>query len=166
MVTVNRRGVFRWDEIPQVPMRHGTSYTLRLAGTIIRDAAGNTLSDSTVVVSFQTLGKDTLGQLSGSIARRLPSEQDFPLVLTATPVRGGAVKNIVIPIRQDQFMLDLLPGYYTLSAFLDRNGNGVYDFGSVMPYTLAEPFCSSPDTVRVRSRFESAGVLLEFQEGK
>jgi hypothetical protein len=154
LVAFTPRGLFRWEESPATPLSYSSSYWLLLDGTKIRDRAGNPLADSTVVISFRTLGKDTLGELSGTVEWTTSRPGEYPIIVSASPVRGGLAREIEVPAGQSSFVMGLLPGYYTLFAYLDRNRNRVYDFGSLRPYRPAEPFCQPADTIRIRSRFE------------
>ena len=63
------------------------------------------------------------------------------------------------------FQIPGLPeGAYHLEAFLDLNGDGVFNPGKTLPYQLAEPFVVLPDTVRVRKRWTTEGKLIDFGE--
>jgi hypothetical protein len=54
----------------------------------------------------------------------------------------------------------LPPGTYSLSVFYDANGNGVYDYGAVFPYTPAERFHKHPTDVQVRARWTIENVAV------
>lgn len=56
----------------------------------------------------------------------------------------------------------LLPGTYSISIWLDVNNNGRYDAGKIFPYQIAEPYKDLPNSVIVRSRWETAEVELKF----
>jgi len=45
---------------------------------------------------------------------------------------------------------------------LDMDENGRFSFGRPVPFVPAEPLWISQDTVRVRSRWETGGVDIDF----
>ena len=51
----------------------------------------------------------------------------------------------------------------SLNGFLDENGNGKLDYGTLTPFNNSETSAFHPDTIRVRTRFESAGVEFRFK---
>ena len=143
-------------------LEYGQSYQLLLDPQKIRDLSGNLSSDSSIIIGFSTIGLDTLGQLSGEIQFADQADAAYPVELMFKPAGEGQSSRLSMMPGQQEFSIDLIPGYYTISAFIDRNRNGSFDYGSIIPYQLAEPFKTAADTFRVRTRFESSGVLLEF----
>lgn len=161
-IQASSQDLFTWLAKAQRALQFGHAYKMLVNNRQLTDLAGNSLADSVDVLSFSTMGKDTLGRLSGDITFSVPADAAYPVILTAAPVRDGVKREVTISPGQRNFDLDLFPGYYILSAFLDRNQSGQYDYGTILPYRLAEPFSSTVDTFRVRSRFESTGALLKF----
>jgi len=56
----------------------------------------------------------------------------------------------------------LKPGGYLIWAFEDRNGNGVFNPGTLLPFKFSERFVLYEDTVTVRERWDSGGVNLNL----
>ncbi|MFH1701580.1 MAG: Ig-like domain-containing protein [Candidatus Zixiibacteriota bacterium] len=137
-------------------------YTIRLVGENIRDWSGNLLSDTVIDLRFQTIGKDTLGQISGVIQYSDSVLAGYPGILTLNNTKTGIVDSLSFRRGQVDYSKELLPGYYTISGFVDLNSNNSFEMGSILPYILSEPFTIHPDTIRVRSRFNSSGVVIEF----
>jgi len=161
-VSVTGSDMFSYVGKPAANLNYGQQYRLLIEAPLIKDKSGNRLSDSAVTITFGTIGLDTLGQLSGEIKFSKSEKAPYPVVITFNPAREGVAANMTVQPGQSEYLVDLLPGYYTVSAFIDKNGNGRYDYGSIIPFELAERFTAPTDTFRVRSRFESSGVLLEF----
>jgi hypothetical protein len=161
-VPLTRIDNFSYEGRPAVRLAFGQTYQLLIDAPDISDRAGNRMSDSVKTISFSTIGLDTLGQISGEIKYSGTGTSAYPAVVSFTPAKEGQAKQITVPAGQRQFITDLLPGYYTVTAFWDRNRNGSYDNGTIIPYNLSEPFATSIDTFRVRTRFETAGVVVEF----
>ena len=57
----------------------------------------------------------------------------------------------------------VFPGKYNLKAYLDLNGNGILDLGKPLPFEPAEPEIFYPDTLNLRPRWETEGVILKFR---
>jgi uncharacterized protein (DUF2141 family) len=51
-------------------------------------------------------------------------------------------------------------GRYLLDAFQDKNTNSRYDPGKALPFSAPEPFGVLRDTLRVRARWETNGVII------
>ncbi len=58
---------------------------------------------------------------------------------------------------------DIPEGEYDISAFRDTDGNGIYDYGSVVPYRPAEAFVIWQGHVRVRPRWATNQITLVFR---
>ncbi len=159
MTPVNR---FEYTGIPAKALSFGTEYQLHINGPAFIDASGNVYSDSLKTLTFSTIGLDTLGTISGGIQYAESQNPIHPVSLTFNPVDGGVEKTIQIQQGQLEFLVDLLPGFYTISGYIDNNENGSYDFGTIIPYVTAEPFTAPVDTLRVRSRFVTEGAVVEF----
>jgi len=56
----------------------------------------------------------------------------------------------------------VLPGWYILRAYHDTNRNGRYDFGNVKPFVPAERSIFHPDTLEIRSGWETEGIEIKF----
>jgi uncharacterized protein (DUF2141 family) len=161
-VFVQSRDRFSYNGQPATSLDYGNNYQLEIDGRLISDRSGNMMSDSIIRMSFTTIGRDTLGQLSGEVQFTDAADAVYPVVISLNPAGTGVAADMSVDPGQSSFTVNLLPGYYTVSAFLDRNSDGRYDYGSVSPYRLAEPFVAPVDTFRVRSRFESTGLVVKF----
>lgn len=147
---------------PEQPLLSATNYTLRIHCRYWQDYAGNRFQDSLVVLRFSTLDQNLFGNVSGKIV----------------PAKGNDLKNLVIEAslageqkfqrqtRPDStgfyFFNDLLPGKYTFSIWEDRNKDGRYDFGRMLPYFAAEPYRIYLEQINVRSRWETAEVNWNY----
>lgn len=144
-------------------LQSGNKYRLIINPANLVDLAGNKSTDSSITFSFATIGTDTLGSISGIIITT-DSTFSHPTIIEFKPVKQGEgrAESLRLERGQVQFSTALFPGYYTISAWVDRNENQQYDFGTIIPYQRSEPFTVHVDTFRVRTRFESAGVEIKF----
>ena len=147
---------------PARALDYDKKYILIQTGLGIADLHGNSFADSALAISFTTLPKDTLGRLSGMVNRSRPEEAVYPIILEIKATDNGTASRLRLDRGEVEFSTELLPGYYRVSGFIDRNHNGQYDHGSLWPYVLAEPFSMPVDTFRVRTRFETTGIIVEF----
>jgi hypothetical protein len=162
LITMEPRDKFTLGGRPDPTFDYGEDYRLLIDAPRLSDAAGNIMSDSLIVIAFSTIGRDTLGQLSGEVQFSMAEDAVFPVTLSFNPAREGEPGGMTLLPGQTDFVASLIPGHYTVSGYLDRNRNGQYDYGSIIPYRLAEPFTTTVDTFRVRTRFESTGIVLQF----
>jgi uncharacterized protein (DUF2141 family) len=146
--------------VPDRPLDWGRWYTITLDGSEIADLAGNPMGDTTVVVHFSTMDEDLPGSISGRI-RRSAHPPDATAMVRAFGAGGrpGEIREVTGEV----YHLDHLPpGRYLVNAFLDLDGDRRWDPGRPVPFQPAEPYWVTPDTVTVRSRWETAGVDITF----
>ncbi len=80
-------------------------------------------------------------------------------ILTVRSVERGAMYRKVMTTGAWEFPA-LPEGEYEVNAFRDENGDGLYGYGSVIPYTPSEPWGAWTGTIRVRPRWTTNGVAL------
>jgi hypothetical protein len=137
------------------------TYTIAVDEKSIVDLSGNRLGDSVRFYNFRTYNEDSLGWISGSVSIDTGLDaHETPLLMVST-VKGEEI--LRKEILANSFNFHLPPGKYFLSGFLDRNNNRAHDHGSLLPFRFAETFAAFPDTLRVRARFETAGVEFKFR---
>jgi len=139
----------------------GRRYTLNVAEFEIADLAGNLLGDSIQSFSFSVLDSDSLGAVSGTVMVQLPNKLNSVKRLTFTNILRK--ESYDVNVSGNTFTTELPAGKYMVSGFLDDNNNGRRDLGGVRPYSLAETFTKSADTISVRARFETAGIEFKFK---
>lgn len=121
------------------------------------DAAGNH-ADSTARILVALLPIRQLGSLEGSIIDSARPEAAHVLVLRERSTgRTLTLRNLPagkwsIPAIHE--------GEYDVTAFRDDDHNGEYDYGSAIPWRVAETFVTWRGTVRVRPRWTTSNVDL------
>jgi uncharacterized protein (DUF2141 family) len=159
---------FRWRWINQAKgkvivdsLQWGQKFIFKLNSRYLIDLAGNSGGDSAKTLTFITYNEDSLGTVSGTI--KFGPEVDS-IGIVGLIFRSSDNKNIFQrSVGGGSFSYSFPPGKYILSGYIDHNGNGQYDFGTLFPLSLAESVAIYSDTVRIRSRFETAGIDLHFQ---
>lgn len=87
------------------------------------------------------------------------------------PNRPSSAPQAVLPFAPQRFEIRLQkagawefanipPGSYRLTAFVDANGNGRYDYGSAFPFVPAERFVVLPTELQVRPRWTIDNVRV------
>ncbi len=141
-------------------LKWNKTYSMTVTESLIVDLSGNRLGDSVRNYEFATFDRDSLGSVSGTITI-LPNIDTtaFPYIKFISQDGKFVYEERILT---GKFDLPLPPGKYLLGGFLDKNNNGRYDDGSLFPFHYAETTTYYPDTVKVRARFETAGIDLIF----
>ncbi len=140
-------------------------YMIKLSGEQILDLFGNiSLIDSIFGSSFVTLDPDTLGSVSGKVD--IEEEDDSAtVVLTLWSLEQDKLLYQITTHRSELFLFErVLPGKYFLSGYLDLNEDANLTLGEPEPFSPLEPFLIYPDTIYVRSRWETEGIGLKFHK--
>lgn len=136
-------------------------YLLHISEFDIIDLAGNKMGDSTTKKEINLINPDSLGTIKGAIVRDKQSLSEAPVILY---FKNTATKQLSTYFSDDNlFDLQLLQGNYILSGFIDSDKNDTRDFGTLYPLQYAEPFTTYSDTIKVRARFETTDIQLEFK---
>jgi len=151
---------FHLEFIP-AELAAGQKYRLDVTEFELVDLAGNVLGDTLKSYSFATLDDDSLGSVSGNTLISIPDRSESPVVLTFNSVIDKRAFDV--PVNNKTFELILPPGKYLLSGYIDQDVNEEKFDGSLYPFRLAETQAVYPDTVTVRARFETAGIVFEFK---
>ncbi|MGB7062556.1 MAG: Ig-like domain-containing protein [Candidatus Zixiibacteriota bacterium] len=149
---------------PLSPLAGEMRYSIRLKGEKIRDRMGNaSVIDSSFAASFVTLDQGILGSVSGEIGTT-EKEESTTVVLTLWHGEEGKPWYEMVLPQPGPFIFErVLPGNYFLTGYLDLNGDRNLSLGRPEPFSVMEPFAVHPDTIYVRSRWETEGVELMFR---
>lgn len=142
-------------------LKPGQSYQFKMIEFDVVDLAGNLLGDSLTVYSFRTLNADSLGSVAGKVSIDLVDRESDPVLLTLREY--GTQYVYTLPVEAGEFSIDVPAGKYALSCYVDSDGNGKRTLGSIFPFQLSETFAAHPDTIRVRTRFETSGIELRIK---
>ena len=154
---VELRGTWVWPEPTRVgwvgtwpaPGRHLA--VGRLAG--LRDLSGLAVADSALRVQLEVLDSTALGTITGQIRGGHRG--------AAEVCAQGRPRRFCVAVTDSAFSLRRLPpGDYVLYAYVDANGNGQQDRGSLDPWTPAEAYGRRPAQVALPRGENLAGVDL------
>lgn len=143
----------------------GATYRLRLSPllqpgrTVEIRVDGRLLSGADTVYTrvFQRISERALGSLSGLVA----AEDTSGAIVVELYATGSAAAPRPLattpPDATGAFSFPDLPeGAYEFRAFVDRNGNGRWDGGQILPFQTAEPVAWTTETLTARPRWDSA----------
>jgi uncharacterized protein (DUF2141 family) len=149
--------------IPRGKLEGKAWYTMRVQMDSVRGLTGRTYRDSTFAFHFQTLDIRGTGSISGVVRDARGGKGD--IFLTATSINTTPAYSSTVRLASPGgFSFTELPeGKYTLAAFRDSAGTGVYAYGLPAPFRGSDRFTVAPDTVRVRARWGVEGVLVRFR---
>jgi hypothetical protein len=136
------------------------NYLININLNMFQDAAGNRY-DSTYIYPFRTIsGLDFTG-LSGTITG-VERGENLVLLLEGVGQQRGIYRTRVN--ERVGFSFERVePGQYRLWGFIDRNGDGDYNFGYPFPFEASEEFSFYPDTLNLRARWVQSDLNFRFR---
>jgi uncharacterized protein (DUF2141 family) len=153
------------DTVILTPMRRlraGCGYRLVLLTSDGHDIAGNPLrerdsTDTVTVLRLSVIAADSLALSLKGCASCLPAAAKRKWRFL--PFSGG--EETLCPDSAGCFSFSALPhGRGNIGFFIDENGNGRPDPGSLVPWLAPEASVVYPDTVEARARWEIEGVTF------
>jgi len=156
--TVEEGYILKWSTDSLLAEGIGCQFRLNLLG--LTDKAGNACLDTTYEFSFRTFNSAETGAIGGLI-----TGGKGRIRVTAMPLTGRGEDGAGVTAAEDgSYIIDALrAGKYVVWAFIDRDNNNLYGYGSLLPFSFAERFTFSPDTVEVRARWETGAIDFEFK---
>jgi len=157
--TWRRTGVNRLAFRPAAKLSPGRTLW-RIPLGPISDLSGNRGRDTLRVVLMR-VPPDSLGELTGTVTDSSATES-AKIIIQARPLRGEARFETSLPGPGPWGLPNLPAGGYTLFAWHDRDEDGLWSPGGVLPFRPAERWTAS-DTVYVRARWTVPGGSLTFE---
>jgi len=158
-VTIVRPDMTR-VEIQHPVLSESAKHRLCLKLATMRDAVTRrTLADSVYCVNFTTGKEGAFGTVTGNFVR--DSLPGVPHILLREAKDGGAEYRTIADSTGAFAFSRVQEGRYRIEAFLDANGDGRFSPGSHRPLLPPELVIRYQDTLRVRSRWETSGVVLK-----
>lgn len=149
-------------DVRHPPLHPEAAYTLCMDGSLLRDSlSGRSVGDTIRCIRFTTGVRDQVGSISGQV------RSDDTAGIAVVRVRAVGRQPRIRTLRTDatrNFRIDGLPeGQYLLDAFIDGNHNQRHDAGKAFPLQRPEPFGRIRDTIRVRARWETDGIIIPLR---
>ncbi len=141
---------------PEGALKPGEIYTIKIFN--LSDVNSNKFKD-TLKLTFKTIDPSNFGAIEGKITC-----EDTTSDIIVSAFELGKKKVFYTSSKcNSKFIFEQIPqGKYIISAFIDSNKNGKYDYGKVFPFVPSEKFTFYPDTVKVRARWTTENVDIKF----
>ncbi|MBN1407987.1 MAG: Ig-like domain-containing protein, partial [Calditrichaceae bacterium] len=159
------KSMYDAEYYPDIPFISDSSYTVILDCGKVSDLWGKIFEDSLIHHYFSTVSSRDLGDISGMVS----TEAKFtrPVYLSINNMAKGQGRKLY-KLKLDapgEYRFEQLPeDKYQLKAFWDLDDNGQYSAGDVFPFSFAEPFVVSDDTIKVRKRWETRGINIKLPD--
>lgn len=113
--------------------------------------------DTVYTRAYRRISERALGSLSGITATDDTSGTLIVELYATEDPTAPSPYATTTPDSTGLFAFDNLPeGPYRFRLFIDRNGNGRWDGGQILPYERAEPVTWNTEAASVRARWDSA----------
>ena len=157
-VQVRRSGYCQYKIVPD-SIAAGDLLNLNL--NFLIDLAGNSGPDTLVQIKVARTKVPPVVSDLGSLSGIASFEGKGPAVIQLIQKKSEIARTVLS--EPGSFIFENIPsGYYSFKAFIDADANGRYDFGLWKPFRHSEKFIIIPDTFRVRERWETSGVNINF----
>jgi hypothetical protein len=146
---------------PVQPLRSKVRYSLLVDLERFVDYWGRAGKDTLLAFRFQTIDRSLLSTIEGGV-KDTGADQAGPVRVVARNAASSEGKEYEVRLdRAGPFVLrDIPEGKYILSAYRDRNGDGQYNIGRVVPFKPSERFTQYADTLKLRARWPLEGVTM------
>ena len=150
---------------PNIVLKSGAWYTVRISGDSVRDFSGNTLRDTLWQRRFRMIDEKATSSISGIVRDDVAGAKGrIAVQVSAVDGKKIRVHELWVDSSGASFTFPHLPeGKYALSAFRDGDGSGKFSPGRPFPYQGAERFVIHPDTLKLRARWPLEGVLIKLK---
>lgn len=139
----------------------GENYKLIVTEFELMDLAGQVVGDSLREYTFSTIDSNTLGSISGEVVVQIPQKGNDPVNLTLTNIDNKT--DYKLKVTNNKFKLDVISGRYIMSAHIDSDNDNEFGNGSIKPFKYAETIANFSDTIKVRARFETTGIIFDIK---
>ena len=154
--SMHKRSSLEWLFVPDTALQLGSRFRWELDTRLFRVPLNRGTPDSLLEGKLNSVNPDSLGSLK-------VMQMTKNSLYCELQAKGVSRKFILEPATE--MVLENLPARsYTLSAYVDKNGDGAYNSGGLGPASGAEPFWFFHDEIRIRARWETDLGLWRLRE--
>jgi len=157
------QSVYEAGFIPEQVFIPDSSYRAVLSLEGVEDLWARNGPDSVISRYFTIISSRELGEISGTVQTDHAVNAGVYLSLRQLDRKTEPFR-LQLAGPGDFLFVHLPEGQYLLNGFWDLNGDGIYTFGDLFPFSYSEPFFVYPDTIKVRKRWETRGVTIQLPE--
>ena len=159
------RVVFNWKNDSLVEVFAANKFAMNRKYEMRLDIKTGGDTVYTFRLPFRTITSNSFGELKGRInsayGNDLPVDIPYRIELSADKLIP--IVKYAFDVRDSVFAFkNLLEANYTLFSFIDRNSNGVYDYGYPLPFEYSEPFYVYPSPIGIKGGWTVENVNLKF----
>ncbi len=139
-----------------------TWYELILKSKTLKGLNGIYAQDTTIRLRFRTSDLRSLGNASGTV-RGVDFCKDKLII---TIFNKDKNKRYISKTDKDGKwnFSNIEPGEYSIEAFCDSNTDGLYSFGTAIPFSFSEPFFIVESKLNIRSRWNVEDFIINISE--
>jgi len=141
-------------------LKQSAEYTLKLDLKNYTDFSGNKV-DSLFQNKFTTSNELDFSGASGNVTTN-DTTQTMVILESAKTIKRTYQQKVDGKNKFD--FKKVVPGKYLVWGFKDKNKNGKYDPGTIVPFKYSEEFKFYPDTLNLRARWPVGNVNIDFQK--
>lgn len=144
--------------IPEKKLKDNKEYQLKIDLSKVVDSKGNFI-DSVHTVKLQTKNKLDFSGASGRV--EIADKTKVKVNLKSVDTQK---KTYSVDVDDNGFFNfpRVIPGKYILWTYADKDGNSIFSFGKVFPYSHAEKFVFYPDTLELKPRWPVGDIEIKF----
>jgi hypothetical protein len=118
-------------------------------------------------LKFRTISLNSYGIVKGVVRKNpnlaIEALTDPIQIKFESPKGTTPVLRYTFDVNDTTFSLtNIIESDYNIFSYIDINKNGVYDFGSVYPFTYSEPFYFYPGVIGVRGGWAIENIVINF----
>lgn len=138
-------------------------YELRIRTNGIHALNGMSVADSIIRLRFASIDTRNFGAMKGVLvdsAQGATNTKAAYILILSDKNKQRRTLRLASP---GAFSFNNLPeGEYTLEAFCDENGDGMYTAGRAKPYTHAERFLTRQAPITIKARWTVEDIKIQF----
>ncbi|MCX7880216.1 MAG: Ig-like domain-containing protein [Ignavibacteria bacterium] len=137
-------------------LRWGNNYSLEIFSDTIYDKYNYSFQNWKYSLKFSVQQEPRYGNLKGKIISAIDTSYGMPTIFAFSKSNLFYTR-----ITNNSWDFENIPeGEYILIAFYDKNNNGVYDYGNILPLIFSERIIKISDKIKVRKGWTVEEVTL------
>ncbi len=140
-------------------LRSNSQYKVEIDLSKIVDIEGNTI-DSVHTINLSSINAI---EFSGALGKIITNKDSLNYYTVLENLSDKTI-NLIAKTKPDlTFEYDrVFPGKYLLWSFIDRDSNGLFNYGNVYPFKQSEPFAYYRDTLDLKARWPVGDLEVIF----
>ena len=142
-------------------LKQSVEYNVKVDLKKFKDYCGNEV-DSLFQFKFTSSNELEFSGASGDISGVSDSADVYVVLQNAADLKVNYTQKTNAAKKFD--VKKITPGKYLAWSYKDKNKNGRYDCGTIIPFKYSEEFKFYPDTLNLRARWPVGGININFEK--